>query len=457
MVLDLVTLYIVILMNAFTMAIIWFFIWWSYRDFGAARTWMVACLVTALGGVVLSMESVAYLTTSVVGNGIVFFGFCLYWAGVREFYGEPKPWRASFAITGGAMILLVVFAAIHPSGVARNVVYAAGQSVPLLLAVRELARKERRSPGSLLAASAMGIAVLVHVAETVANLARSVAMLEPLHYDMVETSAVLLVIFSGVMWNFGMIVMAIDHLRAEIAVLTYRDELTGAASRRLLQARLAAVEKRFRREGQPFALLLVDLDNFKTINDMHGHAVGDDCLRHVVTIATPCLRPRDLLARPGGDEFSVLLPDTDAVAAGRMAEALVAAFRANPLLRGELRIPLTVSIGVAVSTPERPLSTEELGEAADQALYAVKRAGRDGHAFGDVILTAEIARREARSRPHPPGREGRCHGRSVRSGSAGCSRLAGSLARLRTKRRQVRGTKTRQNKDMELFNVFMKR
>ncbi|WP_051231071.1 GGDEF domain-containing protein [Kaistia adipata] len=392
MVLDFLTLYIVILLNALTMAIIWSLIWWSYRGFGAARTWMAACLVTALGGLVLSMEGVAHVATNVAGNGFVFFGFCLYWVGVREFYGEPKPWRASFAITGGAMLVLLLFATIYPSSAARNVVYAAGQSVPLLLAVYDLTRKGRRSPGSLLAASAMGIAVLVHAVETTANLARSVAVLAPLHYDMVETIVLLLVIFSGVVWNFGMIVMAIDHLRGELAVLTYRDELTGAANRRLMQARLAAVEKRAGREGKPFSLLLIDLDNFKAINDRHGHAAGDECLRHVVATAKSCLRQRDLLARLGGDEFGALLPDTDAPTAERIAAALVAAFRAHSLVHGDVRIPLTVSIGVAASTPDRRLPIDELREAADQALYVVKRAGRDGHALAGAASPGSVAR-----------------------------------------------------------------
>jgi diguanylate cyclase (GGDEF)-like protein len=428
MVLDLVTLYIVILMNALTMAIVWFFIWWSYRDFGAARTWMAACLVTALGGIVLSMEAVAYLTTSVVGNGIVFFGFCLYWAGVREFYGEPKPWRASFAITGIAMILLVIFAAVYPSGVARNVVYAVGQSVPLVMAVRDLTRRGRRSPGSLLAASAMGIAVLVHGVETVANLARGFAMLAPPQYGVVETAAVLLVIFSGVMWNFGMIVMAIDHLRAELAVLTYRDELTGAANRRLLLARLASVEKRSIREHKPFALLLIDLDRFKSINDRHGHAVGDDCLRHVVATANACLRPRDLLARHGGDEFSVLLPDTDDAGASRMAAAIVAAFRAHPLERTGLHLPLTVSVGGATSTPARRLSIDELGEAADQALYAVKRSGRDGYALAETASARPVRRPVA---PSNAGGPAKTAARSVAMGAPSDLDLPEPAAALR--------------------------
>ncbi|MBN9059192.1 MAG: GGDEF domain-containing protein [Rhizobiales bacterium] len=381
MVLDFLTLSIVILLNAFTMAIIWGLIWWSYRSFAAARIWMFACLTTALGGLILALESLAKVPTNVIGNGVIFFGFCLYWVGVRQFYGRSRPWVESVLITTGAMVALVVFSTAYPSNGARNAVYAIGQSIPLACAIFDLTRPGRRTPGRMLAAVAMAIAIFVHGVETAANFAFTHGGMAQLHYDTIETVVILLVIFSGVVWNFGMIVMAIDHLRAELAVLTYRDELTGVGNRRLLQERLVAAEERLRHTGLPFTLMMVDLDNFKSINDEHGHAAGDACLRQVADIAAGALRPADLVARPGGDEFCILLADLDGSRASAIASELVATFRQRPVPWGGGGIPLTLSIGVAEASAAHPRTGTELLELADRALYAVKRDGRDGYAL----------------------------------------------------------------------------
>lgn len=378
MVLDFLTLSIVILLNAITMAIVWGLIWWSHRAFGAARIWMAACLTSAVGGLVLSLEAIAPVTTNVIGNGFVFFGFCLFWVGVRQIYGDRLPWLESIAITVVSLAILIAFSTVYPSGPARNAVYAIGQSVPLAFAIYDLTRPDRRSPGSLLAAAAMLIAILVHAVETGANFMHSAGAMTQFHYDVIETMVILLVIFSGVVWNFGMIVMAIDHLRAELTVLTYRDELTGIGNRRLLLERLAAEQAQ--RKRKPLALLMFDLDNFKAINDDHGHAAGDACLRRVAELASAHLRPGDLLTRLGGDEFCALLPGTDVKEAAGIAARLVAACREMNVDWASGTISLSLSIGVAEASPANPQSGVDLMEAADQALYTVKRQGRDGYA-----------------------------------------------------------------------------
>jgi len=165
--------------------------------------------------------------------------------------------------------------------------------------------------------------------------------------------------------------------KAELARLAAVDTLTGLVTRRVLDDALAA-SLSSAASAQGTALILVDVDNFKTINDGHGHPVGDDALRHLARVLASSVREHDaVISRMGGDELAVLLPGCSAQVAAARAADLVQAVRAAPLrLADGTLLPVTVSVGVA-QVPRHAVGLRELYAAADAALYDAKRGGRD--------------------------------------------------------------------------------
>jgi diguanylate cyclase len=162
----------------------------------------------------------------------------------------------------------------------------------------------------------------------------------------------------------------------EVSRQASTDELTGLPNRRAL---LALAEWQLARSG-PTALLLLDLDGFKAVNDGLGHAAGDELLRRLGHLLRPALRPCDVLARLGGDEFAVLLPGADAAAAAECAQRLHALVRQPVVLRGST-VRVGASIGVATA-PGSARTTTDLLQQADAAMYAAKadRGGVGVHA-----------------------------------------------------------------------------
>lgn len=379
--LDFLTLYIVILLNSLTVAVIWGAIAYRYRNFAAARVWLAGCVLSTIGGCVLALQgNEGSYVPAVVGNGFVIFGFCLFWVGVRVFYGQSGGLKASVAITAGSLfLLLLLFGSLQ----GRNLVYAGGQSVPLVLAAWYLLRWHRKDLGAMIAATAMIVGILGHLIESVLNVGLMLGRVDQDFYTTVESYALLCVIFSGVVWNFGFTVMSIGRLREELAELAQTDDLTGIPNRRHFLSLLEAEDKRTRRTGRHFSLMLIDIDHFKSFNDTHGHAFGDRILRQFAEISKAMVRGSDSVFRLGGDEFAIILPETTARQAEKVASVLVATVREGSG-RTEDEERFTISVGIAEWTPDIYVAAVDLTAKADEALYRAKAAGRDGYAISGM-------------------------------------------------------------------------
>jgi diguanylate cyclase (GGDEF)-like protein len=191
---------------------------------------------------------------------------------------------------------------------------------------------------------------------------------------------ILALVFLSMAWNFGLLLMAMDRLRNEVADLALLDDLTGVGNRRHLLQRLSEECARAERSGESFSLLVIDLDGFKVINDTHGHAAGDACLQHFTLMAQTRLRPGDMLARTGGDEFCVVLPASTLREGAMIARRILDVCREDADACVGADIPIAISIGVAQWTRDMGAFPDRLIAAADHALYAAKNEGKNRYA-----------------------------------------------------------------------------
>jgi diguanylate cyclase (GGDEF)-like protein len=176
--------------------------------------------------------------------------------------------------------------------------------------------------------------------------------------------------------NLGLMWMEMQRLERQLVDAATHDHLTGVLNRAALQAAFEREASRASRSGSRFAVAIFDLDGFKGVNDRHGHPAGDGVLRAVVDRLRGTIRRHDVLGRFGGDEFALLLPDTDADSALLICDRARSAVEQPAFSCGGAVEPLTVSAGLAIYG-EHVLNWESLLAGADRALYAAKAAGRN--------------------------------------------------------------------------------
>ena len=350
------------------------------RDFGAdlrpaARDWAAGLALLALSWLLLSLRGTLPDGVVVVGGNVALLASQLLQVGaLRRFHGRAPRRRRDVLLLAAQAVVSAAFLWGHDSLHARMLLGAALLAVPLVEALHLLLADAER-PRS----RARGLLVAVYAALLGSLVWRSVAVIAqpgldaaalfglPSNLAMHAIAATLPLVAT-----FGLLMLMQHRLVRRLAAQADEDALTGLANRRGFDASAA----RCWSNGHGLAVLLVDADRFKRINDQHGHAVGDAVLRALGDRLREQARAQDVVARLGGEEFVLLLPGAGVEEAQAAAERLRGAVAARPCDAAGRALALTVSIGVSVRRADDE-ALEDVLQRADAALYAAKAAGRD--------------------------------------------------------------------------------
>ena len=186
----------------------------------------------------------------------------------------------------------------------------------------------------------------------------------------------LLMALCGLLWSIGFALMMAQRLLMEVHRVSMTDYLTGILNRRAGQEYLERLIKRGDKDTEPFSILMIDIDHFKTVNDVYGHSAGDIVLQNIAGELKARLRPQDTLCRWGGEEFLLVLPGAGQEHALGIAERIRRTIAETKVPFKDWQIRCTISLGVA-GTWEGSLEADELLVRADRSLYAAKHGGRN--------------------------------------------------------------------------------
>ncbi|WP_171016153.1 GGDEF domain-containing protein [Ramlibacter sp. 2FC] len=355
------------------MSVVLFAMWRSYpRSIAGLAEWSAAPLLWCVAiALFTGRGTLPELLTVIAANGLLLSGALLFYLGSRRHFGVEvlAPWPVWAALVLAVMGALSWFTHVAPSFGARVGTMALAISAVILAHLHLLLRQPRRGFAVWLTLLVLGVQLLLWALRfagvQLGFASGSLFAPSPLQLFFVGAAAV-----SVPLITIACVLVASDKLHLELEQMSRHDMLTRALTRRaVMQAGEEEIE-RSRRHGRPLSLLMLDLDNFKAVNDRHGHQHGDRILADFATRTAAQLRPSDRLGRYGGEEFMLLLPDTDRGAAQRVARRIHAASSRNDALTW------TVSIGLTDWTGEADTLPAMLAR-ADAALYQAKSGGRN--------------------------------------------------------------------------------
>src|SRR5690554_644725 len=309
----------------------------------------------------------------------VVVGLILSWDGFRRFLGKPPLKSIVLAGVAALALLWILVAQVHGSVSTKAIGNAVLIAILSVLIARELfLSPQRGSPtvrvtGCIYAINAAVFLIRAIVAQD------SPELIDPLNPNGVAAFMLFWLLCSMIAITLGMVLMTAERLQTDLDQQANHDPLTGALNRRSCGLLFEKAVAHSRRHQLPLSVLMIDLDEFKKVNDCLGHDFGDKVLCRFVVIAQQVLREDDIFCRFGGEEFVAVLPNTSTEAALTVANRLRNAFAINSaaLETRKVHEPFTITVSIGVAELQQDEYFENLLRRADNALYQAKNNGRN--------------------------------------------------------------------------------
>ena len=341
------------------------------REYEGVGTALLGNLSLALGFLLTTLRGfLPDFVTIVIANFFLLHGVNLFYIAISRFTGQKYSKRGITILLISILVITIYFRYVTDDLAIRII----GVSLCVGISVMMLSHKlwmARNTPYSF----ATWLTLIPFVVYGLFLFARAVFTFfsppsEMFSNDPVQTLTYLLLFFISFLWTLGFILMVSQRLHSDLTELATTDSLTRIPNRRATQDFFEKELSRAQRNNSEFSILLIDLDNFKQINDKHGHAMGDNALIKTAQIFQSAIRKQDIVGRWGGEEFLIILPGTTEQNAQILAERLRSEIANAEFKNSTLTVIVTVSIGIAFSNHTD--SMDVILKKADDALYVAK-------------------------------------------------------------------------------------
>jgi diguanylate cyclase (GGDEF)-like protein len=311
-------------------------------------------------------------------NLLALVAFMVMRRGVELFFREPPSdgeQLVMLALLGGAIAVV----STGPVGSGWRILLSyigLGYAMVRMIATVRVPVRAEFGHAAWLAVVVPGLVIVLLLVLLAARQALALGAPQEMHSTATGLGLMPLYLFGSALFNFGFMVLLTQRLLLKLKRASRRDALTGLENRGAIDGTMQHLWAQSSRGAEGFAVLLIDVDHFKRVNDAHGHAVGDQVLEHVASVIAAQARQADSVGRYGGDEFIIVAPQSTLGGAAQAAERLRLAMEAEHIHARASNLRVTLSIGVAASTSEDQAVADVLAR-ADRSLYRAKAKGRN--------------------------------------------------------------------------------